>query len=188
MFRIFAKICAAVLMVFCGSQAYGQSFVIDCGELPFSSSVPMQKCYKYVGVRGHPHAERIIWTGLFHDDNSSLAMSLYTSPLGMTWRVSEEQAAQGVGYRDFYRKYPGTGSLAKIGDWLRFPAVVITSAGDKSMNCTQFYQKGPPTPRYDLSWIFVASFCVSQADVPDAAIKLILDSLKVSYQFKFKAQ
>ena len=155
------------------TNAQAQWKTIPCDQVKFKASIPFQKCdYQLGGLRE-------LWTGAFHDENSSAFVAVYTSPRGMSLETGEVYALGAAAYRPFLQRYPSRSQLKSQGKYLSFPAVVKTPTGDRTMNCTQFFKPGPPKG-VGYHWTWVALMCVNSGETPEAVADLISDSIKVN--------
>jgi len=155
------------------TNAQAQWKTIPCDQVKFKASIPFQKCdYQLSGFRE-------LWTGVFHDENSSAFVAVYTSPGGMSLASAEVYATDAHAYKVFFDKYPNRSDLVSKGKWLSFPATVITGRNNRRMNCLQFFKPGPVRGGGYYRWTSIAALCVNSGEVPDSAADLVLESLRV---------
>ena len=146
---------------------------IPCDQVKFKTSIPFQKCdYQSLEFRE-------LWTAVFHDENSSALVAVYTSTRGMNLERGASYATGAAAYREFFDKYPAPSDLVEKGKWLSFPATVIATFGRRKMNCLQSFKPGP-LARAGYLWTAIAALCVSNGEVPESAADLVLESLQVS--------
>lgn len=158
------------------NSAMAQWKSVPCTELKFRSSVPFTICYHHMAP---DIGTRQIWAGAFHDASSSAYIALYTAKRGMRFEGAEKYATEAYAYGKFFQRYPQRSEIEPIGKWLKFPASIAIPGGYRSMNCLQFFDKGPNTPQQLLQWTLIAAMCVKQGEVPESAADLVLRSIQV---------
>ena len=173
MFKASAKALLALWIMTWAGHAQAQWKTIPCPDLKFAVGIKFTDCkYELAGFRE-------IYGGYFHDGNSSLAVAAYTAPRGMVLEDGQWYALGAAAYRPFLEKYPSRSQITSTGKWLSFPAVVKAPAGNRTMNCLQFFKVGPLRGS-GYSWTMVALMCVKDGEVPESAADLILNSIQVN--------
>jgi hypothetical protein len=173
MLKTFAKLLMILWMVAGAGTAQAQWKTIPCSDLKFTVNIEFTKCQYELG-----NNFREIWGGYFHDENSSLAVAVYTGR-SMNLEDGEAYALGASAYRPFLEKYPSRSQIIPKGKWLTFPVVVKAPAGNRTMKCLQFFKAGPHRG-FGYSWTMVALMCVKDGEVPESAADLILNGIQVN--------
>ena len=174
MFKASAKALLALWIMTWAGHAQAQWKTIPCSDLKFTVGIKFTDCQYEFG-----NNFREIWGGYFHDENSSLAVAVYTGKVSMNLEDGEAYALGASAYRPFLEKYPSRSQIIPKGKWLTFPVVVKAPAGNRTMNCLQFFKAGPPRG-FGYSWTMVVLMCVKDGEVPESAADLILNGIQVN--------
>jgi hypothetical protein len=195
MFGAITKALLALWIMTWAGHAQAQWKTIPCSDLKFTVSIQFTDCqyersYATIRLSGFfETVDREIYGGYFHDENSSLAVAVYSvghsrggGRGGLPLEDGDSYALGADAYRPFFAKYPAQKQIIPQGKWLSFPAVVKAPTGNRTMKCLQFFKGGPPT-RTGYLWTMVALMCVNEGEVPESAADLILNSIQVNLKY-----
>ena len=185
MFKASAKALLALWIMTWAGYAQAQWKTIPCADLKFTVNIEFTKCQyerslvtiSFQGGSVPTYIE--IYGGYFHDENSSLAVAVYTSDKAVSGAGSTTYALGAKAYEPFLEKYPNRTQIVPQGKWISFPAVVKAPTGNRAVNCLQFFKGGPVTAS-GYSWTMIALMCVKDGEVPESAADLILNSIQVN--------
>jgi hypothetical protein len=158
--------------------ANAQIKTIDCAKLPFITSVPVKEC----SLEESEHKSFEVFRANFHNLDSAVSIVLYHAARGDFAVTTPESAILGLApgaswqrpwaYKNFLSQAPARSEI-RDGKYHSFPAALVNPLQGQPTTCAQYF-------KFDSSrYFFAGLFCTVGTEVPETAIDLIVDSLKL---------
>jgi hypothetical protein len=152
---------------------------IDCAKLPFISSVPVTEC----SVEESEKKSFEVFRANFHNPDSAVSIVLYrTMNRGGFAVTTPESAILGMApgaswqrpwaYKNFLSQAPARSEI-RDGKYHSFPAALVKPLQGQPTTCAQYFKFS------NEKYFFSGLFCTDGTEVPEAAIDVIVDSLKL---------